>query len=89
MDISGGSGQLASMHIPSSMLEGAVCPATAAVSVAGIAIAATMALKATKKPEPLLFAGVSALVFAGQMVNFPVLSGTWATYWAECWPLRC
>lgn len=39
-------------------------------------MAATMALKATKKPEPLLFAAVSALVFAGQMVNFPVLSGT-------------
>jgi cobalt/nickel transport system permease protein len=76
MDISGGSGQLAGMHIPSSMLEGAVCPVTAVVSVAGIALAATMALKATKKPEPLLFAGVSALIFAGQMVNFPVLSGT-------------
>ncbi len=58
------------------MLEGAVCPVTAAVSVAGVALAATMALKAPKKPEPLLFAAVSAFIFAGQMVNLPVLSGT-------------
>ena len=55
---------------------GAVCPVTAAVSVGGVAIAATMAWKSEQKPTAARFASVSALVFAGQMVNFPVLSGT-------------
>lgn len=64
------------MHIPSSMMGGAVCPVTAAVSVGGVALAAAMALKAEHKPTPARFAAVSALVFAGQMVNFPVQSGT-------------
>jgi len=64
------------MHIPSSMIDGAVCPVTAAVSMAGIALAATLAWKSAKKPTSLRFAAVSALVFAGQMVNFPVQSGT-------------
>ena len=58
------------------MMEGAVCPVTAAVSVAGIAWVATMARKTVGKPTPARFAAVSALVFAGQMANFPVLSGT-------------
>jgi len=64
------------MHIPSSIMAGAVCPFTAALGVAGIAVAATMAGKAVARPAPARFAAVSALVFAGQMVNFPVLSGT-------------
>jgi cobalt/nickel transport system permease protein len=64
------------MHIPSSMIDGAVCPVTAAVSVAGIALAATMAWKAEKKPTSLRFAAASVLLFAGQVVNFPVQAGT-------------
>jgi len=39
-------------------------------------LAATMAWKSEKKPTPVRFAAVSALVFAGQMVNFPVQAGT-------------
>ena len=70
------SGESRTMHIPSTMMEGAVCPVTAAVSVAGIAWVATMARKTVGKPTPARFAAVSALVFAGQMANFPVLSGT-------------
>jgi cobalt/nickel transport system permease protein len=64
------------MHIPTSMMDGAVCPVTAAVSVCGLALAAGMACKAKEKPASARFAAVSALIFAGQMVNFPVLSGT-------------
>ncbi len=64
------------MHIPSSMMDGAVCPVTAAVSVTGVSLAAVLAWKSAEKPTSLRFAAVSALVFAGQMVNFPVMSGT-------------
>jgi len=64
------------MHIPSSMMSGAVCPVTAAVSVGAVAITSVMAWKAEEKPTPLRFAAVSAFVFAGQMANFPVQSGT-------------
>ena len=64
------------MHIPTSMMNGAVCPVTAAVSVGGIAVAAAMAWKAEHKPAPARFAAVSAFIFAGQMVNFPVQFGT-------------
>jgi len=58
------------------MLGGAVCPVTAALSLGGIAVAAAMAWKAEHKPAPARFAAVSALIFAGQMVNFPVQFGT-------------
>ncbi|MCX6875703.1 MAG: energy-coupling factor ABC transporter permease [Verrucomicrobia bacterium] len=64
------------MHIPTSMMDGAVCPVTAAVSVGGIALAAVMAWKAKERPAPARFAAVSAVIFAGQMVNFPVQFGT-------------
>lgn len=64
------------MHIPASMMDGVICPVTAAVSVCGIAVAAGMAWKAEERPAPARFAAVSALIFAGQMVNFPVLFGT-------------
>lgn len=58
------------------MMDGSVCPVTAAVSVAGVTLAAVMASKSSEKPTSERFAAVSALIFAGQMVNFPVLSGT-------------
>ncbi len=58
------------------MMDGAVCPVTAAVSVCGIAVAAAVAWKAEERPAPARFAAVSALLFAGQMVNFPVQFGT-------------
>jgi cobalt/nickel transport system permease protein len=64
------------MHIPTSMMDGAVCPVTAAVSVGGIVLAGAIAWKAKDKPTSARFAAVSALIFAGQMVNFPVQFGT-------------
>ena len=64
------------MHIPNEMLVGAVCPVSAAMVVAGIALAARFAAKSTNKSEPLRFAAIAALIFAGQMINFPVQDGT-------------
>lgn len=65
------------MHIPDHMLNGTVCPITAAViSVAGVTAAVVLAVKSKEKPSPLKFAAVAMLVFAAQMMNFPVLNGT-------------
>ena len=64
------------MHIPDSMLQGAVCPVTAAVSVAGVLAAAWLVMKAEHKPTAGRFAAVVALIFAGQMMNFPIMDGT-------------
>jgi len=64
------------MHIPSSMMEGAVCPVTVALATAGIAAAVVAARRSEEKPSPARFAAVSALIFAGQMLNFPVQDGT-------------
>lgn len=64
------------MHIPNEMLGGAVCPVSAALAVAGIVVAGRAAVSSASKPGALRFAAVSALVFAGQMINFPVMDGT-------------
>jgi len=64
------------MHIPDSMLHGQICPVTAAVSIIGLAAAAYFAFRSEKKPAVLKFAAVSALIFAGQMMNFSVTNGT-------------
>ncbi len=58
------------------MMDGAVCPVTAAVAVTGIAAAAWAAVRSDDKPEVLRFASVSAVIFAAQMVNFPISGGT-------------
>ncbi|MBN1870404.1 MAG: energy-coupling factor ABC transporter permease [Candidatus Omnitrophica bacterium] len=64
------------MHIPTSMLNGAICPVTAAVSVLGLGVAATVAKKNENKPSAAKFAAVTALMFALQMLNYPVQNGT-------------
>ena len=64
------------MHIPNEMLGGAVCPVSAVLAVAAITLASRMAMKAAHKPDPLRFAAVAALIFAGQMMNFAVQDGT-------------
>jgi cobalt/nickel transport system permease protein len=64
------------MHIPNEMLQGAVCPLTAGVSLVGVTAAAVAAARSEHKPAVARFASVAALIFAGQMVNFPILSGT-------------
>ena len=64
------------MHIPQGMLNGPVCPVTAVVAAAGVAGAAIAAMKSEQKPGALRFAAVTAFIFAAQMINFPVQSGT-------------
>lgn len=64
------------MHIPNEMLNGALCPVSAAVAVTGVAVAARAAFKSSIKPSAGRFAAVAGLVFAGQMLNFAVQSGT-------------
>ena len=64
------------MHIPSTMLNGAVCSVTLAVSAVGIGIAVRAAKKSDKKPSLSKFAAVTALIFALQMLNYPVQDGT-------------
>lgn len=64
------------MHIPTGMMNGAVCPVTAIVAATGIAGVTWAALKSESKPTPARFASVSALIFAAQMMNFPIRDGT-------------
>jgi len=64
------------MHIPDSMLNGPICPVSAAVGLVGIGASAYFALRAREKPAITRFAGVASLVFAAQMVNFPISDGT-------------
>lgn len=58
------------------MIEGPVCPVTAVVAAAGVAAAVWAAAKSKGKPTASRFAAVSTLVFAAQMMNFPVSFGT-------------
>lgn len=64
------------MHIPDQMLQGAVCPVTAAVALAGVSAAVVAAVRSVRKPGVGRFAAVAALIFAGQMMNFPIAGGT-------------
>ena len=64
------------MHIPSSMLNGAICPVTVGVGIAGGMTALYFARKAEEKPSAAKFATVTAMIFALQMLNFPVQNGT-------------
>jgi cobalt/nickel transport system permease protein len=64
------------MHIPSHMLQGAVCPMTLAVSVAGVGAAIYCCKNSDDKVSDIRWAGVSALIFVLHMLNFPVTDGT-------------
>lgn len=64
------------MHIPDSMLQGSICPVTAIVSVAGIIAASYYGFKAKDKPTAAYFGAITALIFAWQMMNFPIMDGT-------------
>lgn len=64
------------MHIPNDMLQGNICPVTSIISAAGLLIAGYHAAKIKDKPSASRFGAVSALIFAGQMINFPITSGT-------------
>ncbi|MBU1864433.1 MAG: energy-coupling factor ABC transporter permease, partial [Candidatus Omnitrophica bacterium] len=64
------------MHVPNSMVQGAICPVTAAISAVGVAVATYYAVKAENKPTAARFGAITALIFAGQMMNFPIQHGT-------------
>lgn len=64
------------MHIPNEMLNGLICPVSAALAVTGVAAAAYAARRSQNRPSAARFAAVAALVFAAQMLNFPVQDGT-------------
>jgi cobalt/nickel transport system permease protein len=58
------------------MLNGAVCPVTVALGAAGGAALLYAAFRREERPSAFKFAGVTALIFAMQMLNFPVANGT-------------
>jgi len=64
------------MHIPDTMIQGPICPVTAAISTSALAVAGVAWAKSARSLAPHRFAATSALIFAAQMVNFPVASGT-------------
>lgn len=64
------------MHLPSEMLNGAVCPVSAAAAAGGVALAAYALVRGkSKAPSAKMFALVSAAVFGLQMLNYPVTDG--------------
>ena len=64
------------MHLPADMLQGAVCPLTATLSIAGIGLAAAALLrKPQHAPKPTDCALAGATVFALQMLNYPLPGG--------------
>ena len=64
------------MHIPNGMLQGGICQITAVISVMGIGLAGLRAFFTDHKPSAGKFAAITALIFAGQMMNFPINGGT-------------
>jgi len=64
------------MHIPQSMLQGAICPITAGLSIFGIGAAGYATILDTKKTRASSFGAVTALIFVLQMLNFPIQGGT-------------
>jgi len=64
------------MHIPSDMLAGSICPVSAAVAAAGVAVSVFVLGKSKKAlPSASKFALVSAAVFGIQMLNYPIWNG--------------
>jgi len=64
------------MHIPESMLQGSICPVTAVIGVVGVVVACHFAGKVQEKPSASRFGAIAALIFAGQLMNFPIMHGT-------------
>lgn len=64
------------MHIPSHMLSTNTAAVSAVGAAAGTIGAAFFAAKSKFKPQAMRFAAVTALIFAAQMINFPVQGGT-------------
>ncbi len=58
------------------MLQGSICPVTAVLAASGLAAAAYCTFKAQERPSAARFGALTALLFAAQMLNFPILHGT-------------
>lgn len=63
------------MHIPGSMLQNTVCTATLVISAASLVAAVYFAGKAKTRPSAVRFGAITALIFAAQMMNFPIMGG--------------
>lgn len=63
------------MHIPGSMLQNTVCTVTLAISAASLIAAVHFAGKAKIRPTAVRFGAIAALIFAAQMMNFPIMGG--------------
>ncbi|HOV13741.1 MAG TPA: energy-coupling factor ABC transporter permease [Spirochaetota bacterium] len=64
------------MHIPDHMLSSQVSSVSAITSVVAVAGAIYFAVTSKDKPNVLKFAAISSLIFALQMMNFPIQNGT-------------
>jgi cobalt/nickel transport system permease protein len=64
------------MHIPDGFIDGPISAAAGAISIAGLAVCVRKASESMDDRQVPLAGLVSAYVFAVQMVNFPVASGT-------------
>lgn len=63
------------MHIPSTMLSNEICSITWGMAGTGLLLTSALAKKSQDKPTPKLFASVTAMIFALQMLNFTILDG--------------
>ena len=65
------------MHIPNHMLNNNSVPFTTGIASAVCITGATyLAIKSKEKPLPLKCAAITSLIFALQMMNFPIQNGT-------------
>jgi len=63
------------MHLPDSMITTAICPVTLAAGIGTIAYAVRKSSKNKEQIKKADFASVTALIFALQMLNYPIGSG--------------
>jgi cobalt/nickel transport system permease protein len=64
------------MHIPDGFIDGPVAAGAAVLAAGGVAVALRRAGRSFDERQAPLAGLVSAFVFAAQMINFPVASGT-------------
>jgi cobalamin biosynthesis protein CbiM len=64
------------VHVPDGFIDAPVCLAAAAIAVAGVGLSLSRAREELGDRTAPVAGLVAAFVFAGQMVNFPIASGT-------------
>lgn len=63
------------MHIPAEELHGAICPVTLAVSTAIVSVTVYALIKSKERPSINKFVLTTLVVFALQMLNYPIGNG--------------